>query len=89
MSISIWGDTLGLQYVALLLKKNLIGPLKAKIFENSHSQYKKNPPLPPTDDGDRPRIYGKSLWQAADQQKKPVCIFLLISPVGISPEVKN
>jgi hypothetical protein len=39
--------------------------------------------LPPNiDDGGKLQISGKSLWQAADHKKKPVCTFLRASPVG-------
>jgi hypothetical protein len=39
--------------------------------------------LPPSvDDGGRPQIYGKSLWQAAHRKKKPVGILLSASHVG-------
>jgi hypothetical protein len=37
---------------------------------------------PHCNDGDRPQISVKGLWQAADLPKKPVWTFLPDSPVG-------
>jgi hypothetical protein len=34
------------------------------------------------DDGGKPQISGKSLWQAAHHKKKPVCALLPVSHVG-------
>jgi hypothetical protein len=39
--------------------------------------------LPPTiDNGGKLQINEKDLWQTADHQEKPVCMFLPASPVG-------
>jgi hypothetical protein len=40
------------------------------------------PPPPPIDNGGKPQINGKALWQTADHSEKPVCTFLPASPVG-------
>jgi hypothetical protein len=40
-------------------------------------------PLPLTiNNGGKPEIKGKDLWQTADHQEKPFCMFLPASPVG-------
>jgi hypothetical protein len=61
-----------------ILKNFLIVPLKATIFEKITFTYtSKFCPLPPTtDNGGKPPINGKDLWQTADHRETPVCTFL-------------
>jgi hypothetical protein len=77
--ISIWGDTLGLQYEPLPYLKFVW------FYKNSPSLYKSkfHPLLPTVDNGGKPQINGKDLWQTADHREKQLLsIFTCLSCGG-------
>jgi hypothetical protein len=57
---------------------------KLQFLKSSHvlHEQKFHPLLPTNGNGGRPQISGIGLWQVTDHQKKPVCTFLPVSPVG-------
>jgi hypothetical protein len=64
----------------------LIVPLKAIIFEKytftTQIDFLSFAPRYTADDGGKPQISGKSLWQAAHHKKKTCCTLLPASHVG-------
>jgi hypothetical protein len=88
----VGGDAFGLQYEPLPYLKFYDHPFKSSDFGTIllHYIWIEIYPLPPIINfGGSPQISGKSLWQAADHLKNPVCTILPASSVGKQTEGKK